>query len=464
MSINNSKNYINILKYKPFLWLIIIHSFVAILIISKGVLLLPYFFLFAITYYIVYKHPIIAILILLAILYPTVFQMTPSYNEGYSFIGGGLRAEDVVILLMGCAVIQKLFISGQSYNKMEFKKYIVFFFLLLFFDIFRNISQYGIAAFGEFRFSYLILVLPVYIALFFDTIELRKRLFLIIIFSSIFAILLSVPFIASSKGWVIGNTEYDRFLSSQISLGLIYGFIALILSKKYNIIKISLRIILIITIPVFILLIADGHRSVWLALVVAIISLYRLREFKIAKLSKWGVWIFILIMIVFIVFQNENLSLFDYIRERLIAFTSPKNDPNSLWRLAVWDASLKNFFNAPLFGHGFGGYWHTFVAELNLTTNFSPHNLYIHTLVKTGLAGLILYLIIVYKLYKKLKTTLYFIKGKNNIDIPIIIFSIVVLVSSFFYYMVYSFDYFPMLYLGLGAASILDNKNDLEID
>ena len=402
------KMYIYNLNYKTIIWLVIIHIFVAVLIITKGIYLLPYFFLFLITYYIVFRHPIIAILILLLILYPTVFQMIPNYNEDYSFIGRGLRAEDVILILMGFAVVQKIFISEHDYI-IGIGKYILFFFLLLFFNIIRNINQFGISAFGEFRFTYLILVLPIYITLFFDSIKLRKRLFLTIIFVSIFTILLSIPLIIAIKGWAIGNTEYDRYLSSQVTLGLIYGLIALILSLKYNLVKIPTKVLLVITIPTFILLIADSHRSVWLALVIALFSLYRLREFKIKKIWKWSVWVFILILVVFIIFQLENLSLIDYIRYRLIAFTNPKEDPTTFWRLAVWDASLKNIFNSPLFGQGFGGYWYMFVPELNIEINLPPHNLYIHTYVKIGLVGLILYLIIIFKLYKKLKNTFIFI-------------------------------------------------------
>ena len=237
------KNVIFNLNYKSILLLIIIHLIVAILIISKGVFLLPLFFLLAATYYIVYKHPIITILILLIILYPTVFQMIPSYSEDYSYIGAGLRAEDVIIVLMGFSVLQKIFRMKYDHNKLGFEKYIIFFFSLLFINIIRNINQFGISAFGEFRFSYLILVLPVYISIFFDTIELRKRLFITIIYISIAAILLSIPIIVALKGWAIG-TEEDRFLSSQITLGLIYGLMALILSQKYNLIKIPYTIIL----------------------------------------------------------------------------------------------------------------------------------------------------------------------------------------------------------------------------
>ena len=362
------KSYIDKLNYKSLIWLIVVYCIVAALIVTKGVLLLPYFLICATLYYIIYKHPISAILILLIILYPMVFQMTPSYKEENSLIGGGLRAEDVVLVLMGFAIIQKLLQKEHPSIKLGLEKIVIFFFLLLSFNIIRNVNQFGIASFGEFRFYYLILVLPVYVSLFFDTIERRKQLFLALIFLSIIGILLSVPFIVAFKGWSIG-TENDRFLSSQITLGLVYGVIALLLASKYNLIKIPRIVVLIITIPTFILLVADSHRSVWLALIIAIFSLYKLKEIKIKKMWKWSVWILILILITYTIFQNADLSLITYVKERLIAFTNPKDDPTAFWRLAVWDASLKSFLKYPLFGQGFGGYWYLFVPELNSVIN-----------------------------------------------------------------------------------------------
>ena len=174
---------------------------------------------------------------------------------------------------------------------------------------------------------------------------------------------------------------------------------------------------------------------------------------------KWSVWILILILITYTIFQNADLSLITYVKERLIAFTNPKDDPTAFWRLAVWDASLKSFLKYPLFGQGFGGYWYLFVPELNSVINLPPHNLYIYTIVKIGLIGLVLYLIIILKLYKKFKAALLLFKERYNIDKPIVIFSIVVLVSAHFFYLVYSFDYFSMLYIGLGTASILNHKD-----
>ena len=457
------KNYIDKFNYKSFIYLVIIHCLVVALVITKGVFLLPYFLICVALYYIIYKHPISAILILLIILYPMVFQMTPSYNADYSLITKGFRAEDIIIILMGFAIIQRLIRNKYSYNVLGFEKIIIFFFLLLFLNILRNISQFGISSFGEFRLSYLILILPVYISLFFNTIEFRKQLFLILIFASIFAILLSVPFIVSLKGWAIG-TEEDRFLSSQVTLGLIYAIIALIFSKKYNLIKFPYIIIFIITVPTFILLIADSHRSVWFVIAVAFFSLYLLGEIKIKRLWLWGIWIFILTIIVYIVFEQTNLSLIGYVKERLIAFVSPREDSTSFWRLAVWDTSIKNFLKTPLLGQGFGGYWYMFVPELNGLINLPPHNLYIHTIVKLGLIGLSLYLIIIFKLYKKMKNFLVLIREKNDSDFPIIIFSIMTLIAAHFYYLVYSLDYFSMLYIGLGAASILNRKDIYEIE
>ena len=53
-------------------------------------------------------------------------------------------------------------------------------------------------------------------------------------------------------------------------------------------------------------------------------------------------------------------------------------------------------------GEGFGGYWKIYIPELGQELDVSPHSLYVQTLVKTGVIGLGLYLVLVWKSLKQM--------------------------------------------------------------
>ena len=74
-----------------------------------------------------------------------------------------------------------------------------------------------------------------------------------------------VPIIGQLKGWSIGPEA--RFFPASISLGLLYGLLALSLGKKYRIIKINEILYWLIFVISGLMIIIDSHRSVWIATV-----------------------------------------------------------------------------------------------------------------------------------------------------------------------------------------------------
>ena len=96
-------------------------------------------------------------------------KIYPEYSNWF-FLGGGVRAQDAILVLMLVAVALKLFFDKNRKHKNLHLIFIVSLLYILFFiEIFRNYNIYGISALGEFRFRYLVLVLPLYITIFFDT-------------------------------------------------------------------------------------------------------------------------------------------------------------------------------------------------------------------------------------------------------------------------------------------------------
>ncbi len=397
-------------------------------------------------------------------IFPDILMMTPIYSEDYGALGKGLFAVDVVLLLMGIAVAINLFgekiklknKSKSSQKKLGIWKYIVIFSLLIVFEIMRNAEKYGLSAPGEFRYRYMILILPIYMSLFFSSPPQRKKCFRLLIILSLFFTLIFVPVIGELNGWSVG--EENRFLGATISLGLIYGLTALFLARKCRVFSFSYIFLWLTAIPVFFMVLIDGHRSVWMASTVIFLSLILLKEIRLSKMWAWGTAGLLALFIVWHLVGTTGLNVSEYIWRRGIAFLDPQADPTAGWRLELWRAQIDKFIDSPILGEGFGGYWRVYSAKLGGVVDVSPHNLYVQTLIKLGIVGMFLYGIIVIKVFIKLKSWV-LDESKNNPESAIVITALVILIAAHAFYYVYAFEYYTWLFVGLGMATIKDYHN-----
>ena len=74
------------------------------------------------------------------------------------------------------------------------------------------------------------------------------------------------------------------------------------------------------------------------------------------------------------------------------------------WRLVQWKEQMTKFYDSPIIGEGFGSYWGFSGNPGDL--GVQPHNLYVQTLVKLGTVGMLLYLIIIVKIFVNFKHTI----------------------------------------------------------
>ena len=390
---------------------------------------------------------------------PNVFQMTGYLPEGFTVIGWGINAYDIVLLSMaGAIILESIIIKRKTskQNSLGLSIYIILFAIWLFFEILRNINEYGRSAPGEFRYRYFILISPLYISLFFSSIEERKRLLKVLIFFSIFFTLACIPIIGTLKGWSIG--AQSRFLPSSISLGLMYGLAALFLSKKYGLLKLSNIYLWIISIPVGLLILIDSHRSVWLALFALLLSLIAFREFRFGKVLSWSIPSILILLIIWVTVSLFGLNVVEYLTARGAAFFNPQEDPTAMWRIAIWRAQLERFLEYPVLGEGFGGYWQVYVPELKVNIDVSPHNLYLQTLVKIGIIGLLAYIAIIFKAFHHLKRWIEVHRKGYYPEFGIVMLGSAILIASHTYYVSYAFEYYTWLFVGLSVAVIKDKS------
>jgi hypothetical protein len=410
---------------------------------------------FAIALCAAYFFPLATVLALLITgVLPMVYQMTPDFNPDYGVIGSGLNAVDIVLVSMVGAVGIRLLRRGKGDGWEPFSFFGVLLVLWLLFEIVRNIGTYGISAPGEFRYRYLVLVVPVYIAFFFEAASERRKLFRLLLFCSLVFTLASVPIIGTLKGWVIriSGTYEDRFLPSYTTLGLVYGFTTLFLARKYRFIELSNASLWCTALPVVFMVYIDSHRSVWLVCSVIIFAFMIMKEIKVTKIWHWGIPLLILVVSVWFASEEAGLNPAQYIAARGIAFVSPEEDQTSAWRLAQWEVQISKFYSAPVAGEGFGG--HFGVSGLKGDVGIQPHNLYVQTLVKLGVVGMFFYLAVVFKLVSAFKRWAGNRSNAGNSEIGLVKAASVILIAAHAYYFAYALDYYTWLYVGLGIAVI----------
>jgi len=392
---------------------------------------------------------------------PVVFQMSRYLPADFTAIRWGLNAPDIVLLSMGVAIVLEILrTKGKvaKQNSLVLSIYIILFALLLLFETLRNIGVYGRSALGEFRFRYLILVLPAYITLFFPSAKERKKVFKSVVFLSLFFTLACIPIIGMLKGWLVGFES--RFLPSSISLGLVYGLLAIYLGKKYRLLKLSNIYIWIASIPVGVLVLIDSHRSVWLVVGVVVLSLICLKEIRLGKVFSWSVPLILAGIIVLLIVNSAGLNVGEYVKTRGAAFVSPQEDPTGAWRIAQWETQISKFYSSPVLGQGFGGYWG--FSERKGDIGVSPHSLYVQTLVKIGIVGMLLYLMIVFKVLSALGHWIKTQRKNDNPEIAIVLTAFTVLIAAHAFYTVYAFEYYTWFFVGLGVAVIRDRSTMME--
>ena len=415
--------------------------------------------------WVAFRFPLFTVLLLIILaIFPTIFQMVPEYSEEWMSLGFGIRIQDVILVsTLGAIILKVIFRAKQlsARNNLSLSIYIILFGLWISFEIVRNINVYGLSAPGEFRYRYLILCVPLYIALFFSSAKRRKKLLKLLIASSLFLPILCVPIIGELKGWHVGPDS--RFFPSTISLGLLYGLIALGLSKKYKVLKIRSILYWLIIVSVSLIIIIDSHRSVWITALATGVTLFWIKEIKLRKIMNNAFsGTFFIIIIFFLAHQlilvslKTNLTDFTITRTQNLIKINEKYNNTAAWRVAQWKAQIPKFCASPIIGEGFGGYWG--VSGIQGDLGVSPHNLYIQTLVKLGTVGMLLYLIIVAKIFFKFKRTMTKYKIKDDSEMPILILGMVVLIAAHVFYIAYSFEYYSLLFVGLGLSSLQERK------
>jgi O-antigen ligase len=360
---------------------------------------------------------------------------------------------DLIVLIMGGATIIKyMFFSKHKSADLKY----LFLLILLFgayflFEIGRNYAQYGLSAPGEVRFRYFYLIPPLYIALLFDTEKSRISLLKVLIFASLFLGLL--VFYTSFLFDVQAAFQYSHITAGNMSIGIVYGFVALYISWRYGLLKSSAIFLLIVGTAVFISIVLDQHRSVWLVCIALIAILIYKKELPVTKLA-WFIYATVAIVVVFFLVYAEGAT--SYFGIRALALTNPEQDPNTYWRMVLAQASIDNFWQSPIMGEGFGGHWDLLTPEFGANTTVAPHNFYIMTLVKMGIVGLMLYFAIVFTIWRRLAEWMK-LEGDSK-EFPIVLAASMIFFLAQVFNIAYGLEYYAWIFIGLGMAVVRNSE------
>lgn len=381
---------------------------------------------------------------------PYFFMMIPG-QDGVSVtinFNNKLRMFDIILLIMSfitfITIINKI-------NRIRYTpiKSIIVFIIFLFIVVIYSYPEYQINSFGEFRYFYIILFLPLFIGVNFSKYQVRNFFkSFIIVYLVLSIILYFILSFITGLGFISLNfTGTARIFPSDISLGIFLSSIFLLLSKKYNIIKLNNTIVVLLSITGFVIVLFDNHRSVWLFAMVTILFLLFIKEIR-TSITKTIIFSFPILIVIILLLSPTLLEFIPEIDTRLLAITNPESDPTANWRLLNWDLQLQRFYKNPVIGGGLGGYWG--IEGQRWDIGVMPHNMYVIILAKLGIIGLILFITPLLLSYVNFKSS-FNVDDKENKFYSLI--GTISIISILTYSIAYALDFrTTWIFFGLALA------------
>lgn len=197
-------------------------------------------------------------------------------------------------------------------------------------------------------------------------------------------------------------------------------------------------------------------RGIWisisLTLIFAIYIIFKFKFYEIfEKNKKWLIALFIIFLIITIIYSTDNPLNKSVITvtERAIS-TFDEKDPSVKTRLLIWWSTLNMIKDKPLLGSGIGtfkmnylDYQADFLQKNPDYIKFSgkaaeSHNEYLQMGAELGIVGLGIFLSILFVFYS---LTLKYLKSKHNNQDRIIIFGLLMGITSFLIHSLFTFPF-----------------------
>jgi hypothetical protein len=408
-----------------------------------------------------YRFPVVALsALVIAALGPMLFQMTTADQSpaGIYLVFDKVSIPDIILVTMtlACGVRVLVVFSQALLPRRGAALTLAFGAVIAWMAVsaLRNVNTYGLHTAGQIRYSYLILIVPAYAAVFLRSSAQRRRFFLIFVSFSVGAALLAFPIVGTMKGWGIGPGS--RFFPAPTSLGLVFGWLALLIACERDLVAFPTWLARVLGFPVVAIAIVDSHRSAWIAVFALLVFLLFVGRHTLAQRIRILAAGTAIAAVLIVAATAAGLGFWGFVTSRARAIVDPASDPTSAWRLAIWSSNLAQWRHHMLGGVGFGAYY-AGSAEAGLAMTLQPHSLWVQTLVSMGAVGLAmlaaLFVVVGATLWEALKSQRR--RGGASLDALMVEFGLGILVASLAYLTVYSFDYYACIWVGLGLAAAL---------
>lgn len=409
--------------------------------------------------YAVCRLPVISLsLLVVASFTPMLFQMTGRFPLSVPAIPGKLSLADAIMVAMLIAVVLRssaLLVTSRGRTSSPATALAVSCGLLVVwiaFSIVRNLAPYGIHTIGQFRYSYLVLAVPAYAALFLRTPTQRRRFVVVLLALSVGVTLAVVPLIGIWKGWGIGPGS--RFFPAPVSLSLLFGWVALLVISERAALPVPKWLARALGFPVAVMLIVDSHRSVWLAGLTMLAYLLVAGRAAATTIARVAALAAAVIAVVLAVATIRGFDILGYVVTRGSALVDPSGDHTSTWRLDLWESNLRRWWQSPWTGDGFGGYYAGNVAQ-GVSQNIQTHSAYVQALVVLGAVGLALLAAVTVAVWLVLRREVVDARrrGVEGLDAVLVELGLAILAGTLAFGIVYPVTLASCIWVGVALAA-----------
>ena len=410
--------------------------------------------------FVAYQMPSLTLALLLASwIGPTLVQMTPYLRQG-TFTVDRVPGPALVMLPMAAALVVRLAIglSGSRVRLREdrFRSAKVLAAMLIVWlgiEVARNLGSYRLSSIREFANEDLALVIPLYLVAFLRSERSILRAFKAVAVFALVAPVVLIPVIGSMKGWGLGPS--DRFYPAEVHLGVLFGIVSLLLLKRYGQLNVGWWVLYLGTFVGSVLIIVDSHRSVWLSCATVAAVLALLGEIRLQRFWHWGFVALGFTAAGVLALSAAGLDVPRYVATRAAAFVSPTNDPTSDWRFSLWRQALPAIKEHLLAGQGYGGYY-TWATSGGSSIDVAPHDTYIQLILKTGVVGLVLAIVLGAAALVGLRDGWRIARSRDDrLATPVIAVGIAAVAVIFTWGIGYQLAAYPLVLAGLGVAAAL---------
>jgi len=262
--------------------------------------------------------------------------------------------------------------------------------------------EYGKMAIGEARRSFLYFLFPLLAITSIKTFANLHRLSLAVFFLAVG--ISALGYLLFFMGPSVARSSL-RPISAHGSLILLFTVFSVLTAHTNNLVIANKTIDNVMVGLFFPLVLVPHHRTVFLAAIVGFFLLFVLHRRKVLFVINAGVTLVILLAMICIAFMTaprfENIFM-----KALAGIANPHSDNTASWRMEGWQKQLAALSEREvLLGRGFGSYYSWNIgtwgaADQRVTV--VPHNAYVEIVLKLGLLGLALYVLLAFSFFRRM--------------------------------------------------------------